>query len=256
MKDQIIQEYIFPKDNDSIYSGCDFHLGIEKENRFISTGISTTLKEENFITDNVKYLPCLILFYFNRHQKILEEWEKLETSFPKEDKDEIILDSTVLGDPLNPVLDKLKKINIRCVNLDYENQLYLCFKNLKISNPFYWSKIKGNEKNYFILFYINTFPVEFYTGPIDENKIKETYYKDGKDNYFSKFLVTETDLGKNFLEKKREEKFKVFDSLKLKGRYFKALEDNRPYNGIKKGRYYRIEEVKPGEFRAMEVYNY
>ena len=256
MEDQIIQEYIFPRDNDTIFRACDFHLEKEEEGKdFFSTSIPSTLKEENTISGEEKFLPLLILFYFNNHQEILEEWEKLGPESPKEDKDLVRIDNEV-DEETDIYQLKLKKIRFRSINLDYEKKLYHCFKNLTISNPFHWSKITGKRKNYFILFYLNTFPVEFYSGSIDIKKIEERYYKDGKDNYFSRFLVTTTDIGRNYIEKKKEEKFKVFDSLNLKDKYFKALENDKPFPGIEKGKYYKIIEIKPGEFKATELHNY
>lgn len=257
MEKQIIQEYIFPdnKDKDFILNGCDFHLEPEKNNNFITSCIPSTLKQESIIFSDKKYLPYLILFYFNHHKEVLEKWQALGKSFP-ENNGIITLDNSVTGPLLIPGQNQLQQINIRCVNLDYEKKLYSCFKNLNISNPFYWAKIRGEEKNYFILFYYNTFPAEFYYGPIDKTKIKEKYYKDGTDNYYSRFLVSTTPIGRQYLEKKKEEKFKVFDSLRLKGKYFKALEDNKPYDGIIKGKYYEIVEIKPGEFKVVQLYNY
>ena len=59
--------------------------------------------------------------------------------------------------------------------------------------------------------------------------------------------------GRKYLEDQKEKKFKAFDSLKLKGRYFQALQDDRPFRGVIKGKYYRVIETGAGEFKLFEL---
>tara|TARA_R110002096_G_scaffold114844_1_gene248945 strand:+ start:543 stop:1280 length:738 start_codon:yes stop_codon:yes gene_type:complete len=244
MEENIIQKYIFPSRRDTVFKSCDFHLlnETEAENKQVtSSSIPITLKEK----EQDKTDPYLILFYFNKHKPILEEWEKLENEFPVT---EIYIDPTLVTPP-----QKLKKIKFRTVNLEYEKQLYNTFKNLTISNPFQWAKIMKDNKNYFSIFYLNTFPVEFYTSFIDIRDIEKRYYKDRFDNYYARYINHRNKLGFEYLENKKKEKFKAFDSLRLKGKYFKALEDDKPFSGIKKGRIYKIIEKTPGNFFAEEL---
>ena len=244
MEETIVQKYIFPGRKDTILRSCDFHLVNEKseDNKNVSSScIPITLRE----TDENKSEPYLIFFYFNKQRVILQEWEKLGDSFPVT---EIDISSTLLGSP-----QKLKKIKFRCVNFEYEKDLYNTFRNLKISNPFYWSKILRDNKNHFTIFYLNTFPVEFYSSIIDQRAIEERYYKDSLENYYARYINHRNNLGFNYIQEKKKEKFKVFDSLRLKGRYFKALEDDRPFPGVNKGKLYKVVEKTPGDFFVEEL---
>ena len=80
MEEQILQKYIFPKNRDTIFESCDFHLSEEdsEEKDVYSSSIPTTLKELSVSKKD----PHLVLFYFNREEDILEEWEKLGTELP------------------------------------------------------------------------------------------------------------------------------------------------------------------------------
>tara|TARA_R110001592_G_scaffold18816_12_gene77728 strand:- start:10303 stop:11034 length:732 start_codon:yes stop_codon:yes gene_type:complete len=242
MEENIIQKYIFPRRKDTIFRSCDFHLVNEKVNKNVSSSsIPITLRE----TDENKSDPYLILFYFNKHKDILREWENLGSNFPLTEIDISI-------SLLNPI-QKLKKINFKAINLEYEKDLYNTFRNLQISNPFYWSKILRDNKNHFTIFYLNTFPVEFYSSIIDQRAIEERYYKDSLENYYARYINHRNNLGFNYIEEKKKVKFKSFDSLRLKGRYFKALEDDRPFPGVKKGKIYKVVEKTPGDFFVEEL---
>lgn len=243
MGEQILQKYIFPKNRDIIFESCDFHLSEEdsEEKDVYSSSIPTTLKELSVSKKD----PHLVLFYFNREEDILEDWEKLGTELPD--------NNIKLDNSLDDKNKELPKIQFRCVNLDYEKKIYHTFKNITISNPYHWAKYFSDKKRYFILFYLNTLPIEFFNDIISENKIMEKYYKDGKDNYYGKFLSLTSLEGRKYLEDQKEKKFKAFDSLKLKGRYFQALQDDKPFTGVIKGKYYRVIETEAGEFKLFEL---
>ena len=152
----------------------------------------------------------------------------------------------------NSILD-VKPLGIRCVNLDYEKKLYETFKNLKISNPFHWAKILNDRKEYFVILYLNTFPVEFYTDEITEEKIKEKYFAGNEDNYYNKFILDTSDEAIEYINQKKKERFRVFDDLQIKGNYFRALEDDQPVIGLKKGKYYTIINKGGDVFEFIEV---
>lgn len=245
MDSPVLQKYLFPTDKTTIFTSCDFHQRNETKyfNKDVtSSSIPITLRE----IQGRKMQPHLILFYFNKHREILTRWDSLGKSLP-------------FGPPLNlttlnsgpPV--PLPPIVLKSVNLEYEKQLYETFKKITISNPFHWAKIMTDEKKYFILFYLNTFPVEFYNSQISPTEITDRYYKDSSDNYFYRYLEHNSILGNDYITNKKKEKFKAFDSLKLKGKYFKALEDNRPYPGVVKGRIYKIVEKTAGAFFLEEL---
>ena len=243
METLLIQKYVLPNLKESSFRSCDFHLSDEKieDNIDVTTSsIPVTLKDRK----EEKSSPYLILFYFNNESYILDEWEKLTLG----DTDpELKLDSSIsVGE------EPLPRLKFRSVNLDYEKKLYTTFKTLTISNPFRWCKL-FNEKKYFILFYLNTFPVEFYEEDLKLSSIREKFYKDSKDNYYARYLNFENDLGNQYIEKKKEEKYKVFNSIKLKGKYFRALENDKPFQGIKKGKLYRMVERSPGFFFPEEI---
>ena len=242
MNKTIIQKYIFPDRKGTIFRSCDFHLVNENHNKDVtSSSIPVTLKE----LEDSKGEPYLIFFYFNKHKPLLQEWIKLGVEFPMI---EINLDPSLVTSTR-----PLKKIKFKSVNLDYEKDLYHTFENLTISNPFHWAKIRNNNKRYFTIFYLNTFPVEFYDSEINIREIQERYYKDRLDNYYARYINSKNMLGFDYIEKKKNEKFKAFDSLRLKGKYFKALEDNRPFPGIKKGKFYKVIEKTPDNFFAEEI---
>ena len=148
MNKTIIQKYIFPDRKGTIFRSCDFHLVNENHNKDVtSSSIPVTLKE----LEDSKGEPYLIFFYFNKHKPLLQEWIKLGVEFPMI---EINLDPSLVTSTR-----PLKKIKFKSVNLDYEKDLYHTFENLTISNPFHWAKIHNNNKRYFTIFYLNTFPV-------------------------------------------------------------------------------------------------
>jgi len=243
MEEQILQKYIFPRERELIFGSCDFHLERDNSNEedSYSSSIPITLKE----LSESKKEPYLILFYFNKDKNILEEWENLGA--------ELSGDEIKLDDSLDTENKNIPKVRFRCINLDYEKKLHATFKNIKISSPYYWAKYFSNEQRYFILFYLNTFPVEFFNDVITEKRVREKYYNDKVDNYYGKFLLTNSVDGRKYLEEQKEKKFKAFDSLKLKGKYFKALQDNKPFAGVVKGRYYKIIETSTNDFKLFEL---
>ena len=238
-REKIIEKYLMPNsgNRDNILQSCNFHLDdeTEKDNqRMISSSIPITIKENNEM-DLYNFEPYLVLFYFNKHRNILEEWNKLPF---------FVQYNT--GNDIFPIYPK-------CVNLDYEKKLYQTFKNLKISNPFHWAKILNDKKEYFVILYLNTFPVEFYTDEITEEKIKEKYFKGPQDNYIEKFILDNSTEGIKYINQKKKERFRVFDDLQIKGNYFRALEDDQPVIGIKKGKYYTVINKDGDDFEFIEV---
>jgi hypothetical protein len=219
---------IFPKDeekiisnhllleSDKMFSECDFHIG-EKDENHMTSSIPITLKNKNFDKEG----PYLILFYYDDNEPVLEEWKKVFS---------------------NPFISPY--LNLKCVNLDYETKIYDTFKNLSISNPFKWAKIKDEEKKYFVIFYLDTLPQEFYKGILEPTVIISQY-----NDFQNKFQVSTSSRIKEI----KDQKTKIFESLRFKDNYFKALEDDYPVTGIKKNKYYKIVYIGENEYKFLEV---
>jgi hypothetical protein len=217
-EDNILETYTFPYDTGLTLKSCDFHLkDEEKNNNLLTTSIPCTLKI---------FSPCLILFYFNKDKEILDKWQKLGTKTPE--------DTTL----------NIEQVEFKCINLDYEKKLYGTFQNLSVSNPFRWLKIQGNNKRYFILFYLSSVPKEFYDGEIDLDAISDEYYSNDSND---------GEKSTNYINKIKDEKFRIFDRLNLKENYFVALKNDYPTKGITKGKYYKIIEKKPGTYDFIEL---
>ena len=244
-EEKIIQEYLLPKPiyGTSIYqyniygmnlTSCDFNLDNNKgDSIFLSSSVPSSLKNETYSN------PHLILFYYNDNDTILNSWcssIKKMISDPELYK----LNSEDLPDKYKK---RFKRIEFKTINLDLERNVYETFRNLKFSNPFHWAKIiEEKEKLPFILFYIETFPVEYFSITDLESdfvqKFKNRYLKSNTNNIYESYYVKK-DIEKE-VEKKRDEKSKVFETMNKN--YFKAMKDSDD-GKIKKGKYYRIVEV-------------
>lgn len=226
--DKIIQKYNLPISTNNALSACDFHLiGEKKEDNSLTTSscIPITLKETEGrdMSD-----PHLILFYYENQERLLGKWEEAIEDIGTSPFPSIVVsmtDGTSIG--ISPPI-------LKSVNLSYEKEILNTFKNLSISNPFRWTKIFYEEQKPFVLFYNNTFPVEYYQKELDIDIIGYEYYQSPLINWYSKFE------GTSYIDSKKEQKFKSFDHLELKDNYFVALEDGVPDPSIVKGRHYRV----------------
>lgn len=241
MTNNILRNYLL-LDDDYMLGECDFHLkGDELNKNHLSSSIPITLKE---VTDGIVkkeefFQPHLILFYFNDDTEILKKWEKVLER--KDTWSGITFNLEGISDPVT-----VPKINFKGVNLDFEKRIYDNFKNISTFNPFYWTRL--HEKSYFILFYNNTFPIEFYKDEITSDSIKSKYYSDEDNNWLVNFSVDV-----NYLNELKNNKFKVFDEKTFKGNYYQALEDNKPVPGIIKGKHYQVIKIGKDRFKFIEI---
>ena len=224
---------------DLIYTDCDFHLNnlkIKKVPGIITHNIPGTLDlNQDSQNYTFKNSARLILFYYNKEQNILDDWTKMTES--------IILDNNFYRESsgtsvitTEPGTCNIKRLEFKTVNLDFEKNIQTTFENFSLANPYKWLKINSEEKKHFVVFYLEGLPVEFYKGNLRKQEIKSSYVDNIRNNYYTKYIKRDLE----YINEKRKEKTKIFDHLNLKEKYFKALEDNKPVNGIKKGRYYKI----------------
>ena len=227
-EEKIIQKYNLPIYTNNSLSSCDFHLNGEKtedNDSTTSSCIPITLRETEA---NDMSNPYLILFYYQNQERLLDKWEEAIEEMSTSPYPSIVVPlsgGTCVG--ISPPI-------LKSVNLSYEKEILNTFKNLSLSNPFRWTKIFHEEKNHFVLFYNNTFPIEFYDKELDKDIIKDEYYGTSLINWYTKFE------GMSYIDTKKEEKFKSFDHLELKDNYFVALEDGVPDPSIVKGKHYRV----------------
>ena len=176
---------------------CDFNLPGNK-NRNIPLSLKNTKD------------PLLILFYYNRTDiDILKRWEEVGKENIRTDKIKIGSNEENIGRGSNEEnigrgsneedtgrgsneenrgigsneenrgigSNEEKEININAgfVNLDYEKDIYNYFVNIPYSNPFRWATINPEDKNYFIIFYYNSYPQYYYKGFINRFLISEEF---------------------------------------------------------------------------------
>ena len=240
-KEKIIQKYNLPNYTTNSLTSCDFHLNGEKEQDntlTTSSCIPITLKETEGkdMSD-----PHLILFYYENQERLMDKWEEIIEDIETDPYPSIsFMIGTCIGISLvSPIL--------KSVNLTYEKKILDTFKNLSLSNPFKWAKIFYEEERHFVLFYNNTFPIEFYQGELDKDIIQIEYYGTSLTNWYTRFE------GTSYIDNKKDEKFKTFDHLDLKDNYFVALEDNLPVPGIEKGKHYRVIKGSGDIFEFAEI---
>lgn len=167
---------------------CDFNLPGNK-NRNIPLSLKNTKD------------PLLILFYYNRTDiDILKRWEEVGKENIRTDKIKIGSNEENAGRGSNEEdtgigSNEEKEININAgfVNLDYEKDIYNYFVNIPYSNPFRWATINPEDKNYFIIFYYNSYPQYYYKGFINRYLISTEF-----ENWSEKLNNSEDEKGTKF----------------------------------------------------------
>ena len=181
---------------------CDINIINDEKLKKDGSNIPLTLKSET--------RPYLILFYYNSTDIfILKRWKEIA-------ENELIVRYS-----------EGTKINTGFVNLDYENKLLETFKNIPKSNPFYWSRLKKDNSNYFILFYYKTFPQYYYNGYINSFLIEQDF-----ENWEEKLEISEDE--KNIKFRTISDKFVGDESL------YKVIESKKIINT--KGEIYKLEK--------------
>lgn len=169
--------------------------------------------------------PMIILFYFDDTDKgLLSEWFQVSRNTKYENGS--------IDDFSNPdgIEDEDLKFKVASVNLDYEINLKLRFRNLEKYNPFHWLKIPLKNEFPFIVFYYQTSPQLLYEGEVSSYVIE---------NEFSSWRENFTDIEKPEIKEYLKEVL-----LDNTGKYFEAITDEIFFDGkiiqMKKGNLYKI----------------
>lgn len=214
------------KENFLRLKNCDFNTILDENNNF-SYDFSSQLGNSKLPCTLKKISnPILILFYYDNTRKgILTEF--FESSFAEnleegKEEDKLFLQ------------ENDTRFNFGFVNLDLEDKILKAFQEMNGLNPFSWAKIEGieettgnstqitYEKYPFIIFYYNSLPQFMYEGIVSSETIKSEFL-----NWRKEIIEMDNREIREIKEKK----------IKRDG-YFKALEDNKPFQGIQKGKIY------------------
>ena len=198
---------------------CDFNNIKEYDNDAVKIDLFNKQLKNSKLPGTLKKIlnPILVLFYYdNTRKNILTEFFESNSVENLESGEEE--DSIFSGE------DDMK-FNFGFVNLDLEKEILKTFQKMTGLNPFSWAKIEEDYEGYpFIIFYYNSLPQFIYEGTVDSTTIKLEFK-----NWRKELIEMEN---KDLEEVKNKE-------IKREG-YFVALENDKPFKGIVKGKTYWV----------------